>query len=178
MKMIKAPKGDLLTKIKELYESAFPPSEKKPFRLIEEKTETGEMEIYAIVGDSGEFLGLAIFILHGRIALLDYFAIDDSLRGKGIGSAALSEIKVLFPEKVLLLEIEDPEEMGADNTAERVRRERFYTSRGMSVMPYKIMLFGVKMLVLTFGGEVDFSEYHNIFVEVFGDKAAKNVMLT
>ena len=176
MKMIKITGDSFLDEIKSLYERAFPPSEKKPFALILKKRDTGEMEIYSIVGDSGEFLGLAIFILHGRIALLDYFAIDDSVRGKGIGSTALSKIKELFPEKVLLLEIEDPEEKGADNTPERMRRERFYTSRGMSVMPYKIMLFGVKMLVLTFDGEVDFPEYHNIFVDVFGEKSAQNVM--
>jgi len=135
------------------------------------------MEIYAILGKGGDFLGLAIFILHGRIALLDYFAIAENKRGKGIGSEALDKIKRLYPDKVLLLEIEDSDEVGADNLEERVRRERFYTSRGMKIMPYRIILFGVQMRVLTSGGEIDFAEYHRIFEEIFSPKIAENVKL-
>ena len=167
----------VLEKIKTLYESAFPKSEKKPFPLMEEKCKSGDMQIRAILGDNGEFLGLAIFILHGRIALLDYFAIAENKRGKGIGSEALDKIKRLYPDKVLLLEIEDSDEVGADNLEERVRRERFYTSRGMKIMPYRIILFGVQMRVLTSGGEIDFTEYHRVFEEIFSPKITENVKL-
>ena len=177
MKMIKITGDSFLGEIKSLYERAFPPSEKKPFALILKKRDTGEMEIYAIVGDSGEFLGLAIFILEGRLALLDYLAIEEDKRGSGVGSAVIREIGRMFPEKVLLLEIEDPEENDADNTAERVRRFGFYTRLGLRPMPYKVWLFGVKMLIMTLGASVDFDEYHRVFINVFSKKTAKNVKL-
>ena len=47
------------------------------------------MEILSIENDTGDFLGLAITILYNGIVLLDYFAVDDSQRDGGIGSAAL-----------------------------------------------------------------------------------------
>ena len=169
--------SNTLEKIRELYERAFPKSEKKRFSLMLEKCSSGEMQIRAILGEENDFLGLAIFILHGRIALLDYFAIAEDKRGSGIGTDALEIIKGLFSDKILLLEIEDSDEAGADNFDERVRREKFYTSRGMRIMPYRIMLFGVQMRVLTNGEPVDFNEYHRIFEDVFSPKSAQNVKL-
>ena len=47
----------------------------------------------------------------------------------------------------------------------------------MSVMPYRVNLFGVEMFILTRGGEVDFAEYHEIFREVFSPLLAKKVQL-
>ena len=169
--------ADVLTRLRALYESAFPSSEKKPFSLIDQKCGEGSAEIYAILGEDGGFLGLAIFILHDRLALLDYFAIEEGERGRGIGGEALERIKNLHGERVLLLEIEDVDEPDAENRADRVRRERFYTSHGMRIMPYRISLFGVQMRVLTSGKVVDFAEYHRIFENVFSPKAAENVKL-
>ena len=177
MKMKKAPTGELLDRIRALYERAFPKSEKKPFNLILDKCAEGSMQIYAITDDGEEFLGLAIFILEGRLALLDYLAIEEDKRGGGVGSAVIKEISRIFPNKVLLLEIEDPDESEADNTAERVRRFGFYTRLGLRPMPYKVWLFGVKMLIMTLGASVDFDEYHRVFVNVFSEKTAKKVKL-
>ena len=145
MELIKDPEGRMLTLVRELYERAFPKSEKKPFSLMEKKCTEGSMEIYAIA-DGEDFLGLAIFILDGRLALLDYLAIDEDRRGGGIGSEMLREVKRLYPDRVLLLEIEDPDEEGADNREERVRRLGFYNRNGLFPMDYKVSLFGVQIL--------------------------------
>lgn len=169
--------ADVAAKIRALYEAAFPASEKKPFALMEKKRDEGFMELCAILSDEDEFLGLAFFILHGRIALLDYFAIDEDARGRGVGTEALAKIKELFQKRVLLLEIEDTDEKDAENIRERIRRRSFYERGGMEIMPFKVMLFGVKMHILTFAGKVNFEEYHRIFTDVFGAKAAEKVNL-
>ena len=168
--------GERLESIRELYCAAFPSEERKPFSLILEKAAERSMEILSIEQD-GEFLGLAIMILHREIALLDYFAVTPERRGEGIGTKTLDALRSRYPDKILLLEIEDPDEP-CDNRDERLRRRAFYERNRMEPMPYRVWLYGVKMLVLTDGAvSVPFERYRAIFEEVFSKKSAKNVRL-
>ncbi|MBQ8351189.1 MAG: GNAT family N-acetyltransferase [Clostridia bacterium] len=162
--------------IKSLYEEAFPPEEKKPFSLILEKNNAGSMEILALEGDDGAFLGLAILILHQDLALLDYLAIAPHRRGGGIGTQALALLRERYAGKRFLLEIEDADEAGASNRADRIRRRAFYLRNGLCEMPYRVLLFGVQMRILTDGSPISFDEYHAIFPAVFSAKAAANVI--
>ena len=59
MKLIEAYQEQQLKDIQDLYEKAFPASEKKPFSLILEKRKEGVVEVLAIEGEE-RFLGLAI----------------------------------------------------------------------------------------------------------------------
>lgn len=163
--------------LRQLYEEAFPPEEKKPFSLILEKNEAGSMEILAIEGEDGSFLGLAIFILYRDLALLDYLAVSPEWRGAGIGSRALALLRERHKEKRFLLEIEDADELTAENCVDRKRRKAFYLRNGLREMPYRVLLFGVRMQILTDGSEVPFDEYHALFPAVFSEKAGKNVLL-
>lgn len=155
-----------LTDIKKLYLRAFPASERKPFFIIRKKQAEGSMEILSIEDDNGNFLGLAITILYNDIVLLDYFAIDDNRRNSGAGSSALHLLFEKYSGKRFLLEIEAPD-IPSKNTAERIRRKAFYLRNGMTVMPFRVNLFGIEMEILTNGPEVSFEEYHSIFTHLF-----------
>ena len=169
------PTEEALEKIRRLYERSFPKSEKKPWRVILDKCTEGSMKIISIEEKSA-FLGLMIFILHSDLVLLDYFAISEEHRGEGIGSLALSRVASQLDGKRLLLEIEDPEDTDADNLDERVRRSHFYARLGFVPRDYKIDLFGVRMLLLSYADRaVSFEEYHSIFTGVFSPKIARNV---
>ncbi len=165
-----------MQKLKRLYLNTFPLCERKPWGLIRQKCRQGFMEVLCIEDDAGAFLGLAIMILYKNIALLDYFAIAPECRGQGIGAEVLQALRQKYTDRTLLLEIENPD-VPADNTAERVRRKAFYLRQGMQMMPYRVMLFGVEMHILTFDRAVEFSEYRAIFEEVFSPAAAKKVTL-
>ena len=132
------------------------------------------MEFLSVETVAGEFAGLAIMILHGDLALLDYLAIAPAQRGKGIGSFVLATLKERYQERRLLLEIEDPEEP-CNNPEERIRRKGFYLRNGMKPMDYRVWLFGVKMLVLTHPSPVSYEEYHEIFDTVFSPATGKKV---
>lgn len=164
-----------LAKIEDLYMTAFPDNERKPFWLIVEKSREGSMEALAIEED-GVFLGLAIMILHRDIALLDYFAVSEESRGQGIGTKALAALAKRYPDMTVVIEIEDPDEP-SDNPEERLRRRDFYGRSGFSPMPYKVWLYGVKMQILTDKKDVPFERYHRIFKEVYSEKSAKNISL-
>jgi len=176
MKLTNTYQSETLSKIEALYQTAFPPSEKKPFSLMLGKREQGWMEILAIESDQDDFLGLAITMICQDIVLLDYFAIADEMRGSGIGSQTLQLLKNRYKNKRLLLEIESTATESPDHEV-RLRRKNFYTRNGLCAMPYMVELFGVEMEIMTFPGPVSFEEYHAIFETIFDGKFDEKVIL-
>lgn len=165
---------DNLEKIENLYLTAFPKNERKPFDLILDKCNNGSMEIITIQSDSYDFLGLAIMILHDDMVLLDYFAIAPESREKNVGSTALKLLFERYKNKRFILEIENTE-IECDNSQERKRRKAFYIKNGMSVMPFKVNLIGVEMEVLTYDCEVTYEEYYSIYKNTFSDEYCSKI---
>lgn len=165
--------GDL-TLIRELYEEAFPECERKPFDVMVSAIGRG-LDMCAIE-DGGDFVGLAIVLTHGDVALLDYFAVTPHRRGGGIGACALDLLREKYRGRALLIEIEDPDDV-CDNPEIRRRRLAFYERCGMHIMPYKVNFYGTRMLVLTCGGDVTFPAHVSVYRSVLGDDVASNIAL-
>ena len=172
---IRTAAGERLRHVKELYRSAFPASEKKPFAVIRSRARKGKMEILAVETDEGRFAGLVFTVLHKDIVLLDYFAIAPAVRGHGAGSAVLQQLFARYPGRRFLLEIESTR--GREEGHETVRRKHFYTANGMQAMDYLVDLFGVEMEIMTHDCTVPFADYHEIFGAVFGEYASERVKL-
>lgn len=173
MKLIKTANFVKLHKIKKLYNSAFPKSEKKPFWLICKKQKQGITDIFYLE-ENNKFCGLAITILFKNIVLLDYFAIAKSSRCKGHGSEALIELQKYYGDKIFILEIESTK-ITAENQNERIRRKSFYKRNGMTETGIGINLFGVEMEVLSNGTDLTYDEYFEIHKNYMGNKAYKYV---
>ena len=165
-----------LNVIEKLYLRAFPLDERKPFPVILEKCREGSMQILKIEDENQDFLGLVIMILHKGLAILDYFAMDESKRNSGYGSQVLALLNDRYADYRMILEIENPD-VPSDNTAERIRRKGFYLRNGMVLMPFRVDLFGVEMLILTNGQAVTFNEYHDIFIHVFSPQISDKIRL-
>lgn len=174
IKLVEAFDRAQLAKIKQLYRSAFPLSERKPFSLILKKRDAGSMQIFALETETGEFAGEAITILCGDLVLLDYFAISPQLRGNGAGSLALQSLRERYQGKRFLLEIEDTQG-DSPNREERIRRKHFYVTNGMQPLAYGVDLFGVEMEIMVFDCAISFEEYHTIFTQVFGAAIASRI---
>ncbi len=170
-----SPTRETMKKLKALYERTFPKAEKKPFLLIKKLAKQGKMKIYS-AEENGEFLGLAIMILHSDISLLDYLAIEENARNRGVGGQVIERLKEIYKEKKLLLEIEDTDKDIPEREM-RLRRKKFYLSHGLTVMPYKICLFGVDMEVLTYGGDVSFEDYHAVYSSTLPKRIPKKITL-
>lgn len=85
--------------------------------------------------------------------LLDYFAIFDKLRGKGLGSICLGLLKEEIERRkfgTLILEVENPR-FGKDEEEKELRRRRiaFYVRNGMTLTHLRIFLYDVEYLVMT-----------------------------
>lgn len=123
----------------------FPPEELKPFAAIERMMQAGFYEPLAFEQD-GQTVAYAwqVVLPDHRSALLDYFAVQASLRGSGVGSAALQALRSYYaPRKAaLLIECEHPAE--APDPAMARRRIGFYLRAGAHATALETRLFGVR----------------------------------
>ena len=158
-----------LEQIRQLYEAAFPASEKKPFSLILGKRASGAVEILAIEDDKRRFRGLIITILYKDMVLIDYFAIDEESRGIGIGSDVLKLFTARCAKKRVFLEIESTVSKLVEDYDIKIRRKAFYERNGLASQGYLVNLFGVEMEIMSFNCDICFEEYHEMLVHVYGE---------
>ena len=175
MKIVKATDENRLKLIEDLYMRAFPKSERKPFKLMVKKQSEGTMELLSIEEENA-FLGLAIFAYDKDIALLDYFAISDHMRGQGIGSRAIKALQKIYAGKRFVLEIETTKKPCGDLEM-REHRKAFYHRNGLHTMDFDVNLFGVEMEVLSNGNHLNFDEYLDVYKNACGLKFADKIHL-
>ena len=175
MKIVKATDEKRLKLIEDLYMRAFPKSERKPFKLMVQKQTEGTMELLSIEEENA-FLGLAIFAHDKDIALLDYFAISDDMRGQGIGSRAIKALQKIYAGKRFVLEIETTKKP-CDDLEMRSKRKAFYLRNGLHTMDFDVNLFGVEMEVLSNGEHLNFDEYLDVYKNACGLKFADKIHL-
>lgn len=116
-----------LYNVKRLYNNAFPENERGPLNQLLNDT-TGCSEIFA-VDDDGIFCGFIILLSYADISHIIYFAIDDSVRGKGYGSEALKQLKIIKNGYRIVADIEKPLS-DALNYSQRKKRKEFYLKNG------------------------------------------------
>lgn len=175
MKIVKATDEKRLKLIEDLYMRAFPKCERKPFKLMVQKQTEGAMELLSIEEENA-FLGLAIFAHDKDIALLDYFAISDDMRGQGIGSRAIKALQKIYAGKRFVLEIETTKKP-CDDLEMRQHRKAFYLRNGLHTMDFDVNLFGVEMEVLSNGEHLNFDEYLDVYKNACGLKFADKIHL-
>ena len=160
-------------KIYSLYRSAFPRCERKPFSMIVKMTRLGKTDTWYCT-DQGKFVGIAITINGDDAILLDYFAMDKSLRNSGYGSALLQALIRQYAPKTLFGEIETEFEQCEDLEL-RKRRKQFYLRNGLKEMGVMVYLFGVKMELLTSDRTMTFEEYRDFYKYNYNEWAANHI---
>lgn len=157
-----------------LYLSAFPAAERKPFSIIAKMYREGRTDVWRICQE-GRMVGLATTIQGGGLVLLDYFAVNDRLRGQGIGSHALEMLQQRYAHAGLFVEIESTREPGAD-LVQRLRRKQFYLRGGMAPLNVEAEVFGVKMELLGSRCRMDFEDYRGFYKAHYSLWAAKHIL--
>lgn len=173
MQLAKATTRAQWKEIHTLYERAFPECERKPFWLIRLKNKQGKADMWYLK-ENDTFAGLAITMNAKNLVLLDYFAIDENLRGKGVGSEALKALQAYYSGRQFFLEIESVYE-DCGNLSQRQRRKQFYEKNGMTEMNLMVHLFGTNMEVLGYGCSLDFEEYRSVYRHAYGKKLANKI---
>lgn len=153
--------------IKQIYLNSFPEDERAPFGMLARKAAKKNVDWFAIL-DGDKCIGFFYNVLYKEdLVYLFYFAIDESQRGRGYGSAALSALKREYRGKRLFLAMEEMNE-DADNFAQRLARKEFYEFNGFRDMKTKLIEGTVIYDVMSIGGTVDKLEYHNLMMSWLG----------
>lgn len=140
--------------ITDLYEqkmrSDFPPSELKYLSSILNMVRMGVYDVLGAYDGEGRFAAYALVYRprEGRIALIDYLAVEQGMRGNGIGSALISRLRGYYAEEMDALMIECERPKSAPDEVEARRRISFYTRSGAVLTPVRIWLFGVEYSIL------------------------------
>ena len=149
----------------------FPPDELKPLSRIERALARGEYACYgAFEGES--ILAYAFFVLLGRRALFDYYAVDAALRDRGIGSRFIRALieGPLADMDCVLLEVDDPDSAPSPEEAGvRRRRLAFYLQNGLVETGVRATVYGVDYLILSLpvGNRPDPEQTRRVYAELY-----------
>ena len=160
--------------IRSLYESAFPPDERMPFERVLQKRDAGVMHLLSVESDNGELLGFVNITTCLDVLALNYFAILPEKQGRGYGTEVIGALKKRYPDRSIVIDIED-DEVECDNAEQRKRRRSFYERLGFFAMPYRLYIFGVPSIIMSSGRTYSFEEYCEIFSFVFSAWAVNRV---
>ena len=172
--VLKKPRGLFCwLRVYHLYLQAFPPSERKPFAIIFKMNRKGTGDVWCL-WENGRFSGFCTTINGDEAVLLDYLAVREDVRGKGIGTQTLYALQRIYAGRGLFVEIESPFEAGADQ-AERIRRKQFYRACGMEPFGVMAKVFGVDMELLGRNCFLDFAAYRAFYRDHYSQYAAAHL---
>lgn len=129
----------------------FPPDELRPFSSMQYLLRENAYRCF-VYRENGNICAYAMLIVSHGAALLDYFAVVPELRGQGIGSQFLAELKTIsqeFDVPYVLIEAESVESAETpEHLTKRQRRFRFYKNCGCLSTSVFSLLFGVEYQIL------------------------------
>lgn len=161
----------LMEDILRLYHDSFPDAERKPFSMIEEGVENGQMEAW--IAQSGKQLAaLAFVILGSPLHVLDYLAVHPDMRGQNVGSQVLHWLDEQYASQPIVVEIETTK--GSEDQDVH-RRKAFYLRNGFYDCGCDFDLFGVRMEMLSTDRPVNFREYYSVMKEYFGKDISRYI---
>ncbi len=173
--MKKSKKSDYKT-VKKLYFSAFPKKERQPYFIMKRAAENGKGDFY-IAKKNDDFVGFAYVIPYEDMAYLNYFAVNEKIRGKGYGSEILTELKKIYEGKRFFLARETLDS-ASDNYTQRVKRHNFYLKNGFEDLPLlKIKEASVIFDVMGIGGTIKKEEYDALMTNYCGNILRKFIRM-
>lgn len=127
----------------------FPLLERKPFYFLKKMYEKGKYTCY-VLEDEESMKGYASFVwTNDDVVLLDYFAINSSERGTGIGSKMINMLVEELKDELIIFECESPDT--AKDLDERTIRERrisFYEKNGANLSTIQTKMLGVRYKIM------------------------------
>ena len=153
-----------LSKLKYLFESAFPLEERPPFSRF---LKMEKNELYG-VEESGKFIGFVSIVRNDDLVYIFFLAITKRLRGKGYGSQILKDVLKKYQDKRVFLMAEDPS-IPSINQSERDNRIRFYEHNGFKLTETRIVEYGVEYVVLTSNEDVNKDEFLSLMEYLLGN---------
>lgn len=158
-----------ISNLKKFYERDFPATERKPLRVLKNAIKKGTMDCLVYRDDGVKAYSFNMVGNRYNAVLIDYLAVDSSVRGEGHGSKFLSEFHGFYKDKSgIFIEIEMRGE--GKNESENIIREKryaFYKKNGFIETDIFIYLMGEKMEIMYLPLNVQLENFEVASYEVF-----------
>jgi GNAT superfamily N-acetyltransferase len=146
-----------------IYHTAFPVAEQHAPEKLKKRLDLPQSELWVnLEGERAVFMAVLWRFESTDYLFLDYLAVAESHRGRGIGTAFIRFLQHYYVQKGLriILEIEHPD--FGDNRTERLRRWHFYRQLGAKYAA------GVHSMV----PPIQTDEYTDTLLLFFGEKSS------
>ena len=146
--------------VQSLYERAFPKNERRNFHdmLLDA---SGICAVHGLY-DSQRCVGFSCTLLCIGIAHIIFFAIDEKLRGQGLGAQALALLHAHYAPCRVVVDIERTGDTYPDN-ASRLRRKAFYHRCGYQENPVYYRWQDEDYEVMSYGGPITHEEFSDFW---------------
>lgn len=154
------PRSKDLGKTEKLYIESFPENERFSFKMMI-KNENKSYETFGFYQD-GVFCGFAILLNSLDISHILYIATLPELRGKGLGTKALSALERIKSGMRIIVDIER-ELPDCDENEIRRRRKNFYLRNGYSETEVRYRWQDEYYEILVYGGSLSREDFGNFW---------------
>jgi ribosomal protein S18 acetylase RimI-like enzyme len=125
---ISDPNDPRLTALIALYEASIPERERKPVAAVAAMTRSPVHRVL-VACDDDAVIGFLLLYVGAGLALLEYLATAEHVRGQGLGGFLYRQARAAAGARPLIVEVESDREPGPDR-ALRARRIAFYRRLG------------------------------------------------
>lgn len=151
-----------LPEIMRLYSAAFPKEERVSLDFLLNPDDAVD---FCAVYDDGVFCGFFSILNNRDISHITFLAVEETMRGKGVGSEILKLIREGKPGQRILADLESVEEI-AENHEQREKRMNFYLRNGYKRTDVAYRWRGVEYQILSQGGNVTDEEFGRFWEEL------------
>ena len=157
-------KGSFAGRANKLYRASFEEWERIPFFALRARSAAKEVEMLAFCED-GEFCGFACLTLNETAAYVQYLAVEESMRGRGLGGQMLDALASHYEGKSVALDIRavrpgtDGAKLRAQHRKLYTQHRKLYTQHDYKASGYGYKDGGVVYEILVHGEKLERQEY-------------------
>lgn len=155
------------SRVIDLYKEAFPGAQRIPRFLLRFKLRKGKKG-FSVLYDGEEWIGLLYLTQYRDIVFVQFLAVSESIRSRGYGSKVMDALGALYPEKRMVLNIEEVNEQ-AKNYQQRIKRKAFYEKNGFISTGYLVKEPDQMQEMLIRGGSISKQEIELMYKELLGN---------
>lgn len=156
-----------LDAVYQIFIEAFPPAELRLYEVMKQLYIEGLLKVYVLKQENEIVGALSVWELDNFI-YVEHFAVSSKLRGQGLGSFFLREVKSLYPNQQIVLEVEKPIQEIEKRRVEFYQRNDFVLSTdGYIQPPFRDNAEEVYLVLMTYPCAITQEQFTNIKNQLF-----------
>ena len=152
--------------LKSIYYEAFPENERVPLFYLKYKAKKSVADFFVVYDDTS-CIGMVYTVYYNDIIFILYLAVKQNQRGNGYGSKILNLLKSRFPNKRIILNIEEVIP-NCENYSQRLKRQDFYSKNGFKLYDLNTQEGDINYQMMYYNKSVSYEEYSQLIQNFMG----------